>query len=109
MQSPHTDSVSVDTLSGDSTTVCLWLWAMCSVLVFVLGTKEVGITVICLACMLVNMHAVYQTILTGRNVFLPRLNVGRSDRFAAPFDNMGRQGSWFSCHSLLSHNIPVRL
>ena len=35
--------------------------------------------------------------------------VGRSDRFAAPPDNTGRQGSGFKGRSLLSRNIPVRL
>ena len=35
--------------------------------------------------------------------------VGRSDRFAAPTDNTGRQGSRFNGRSLLSRNIPVRL
>ena len=34
--------------------------------------------------------------------------VGRSDQFAAPSDNMGRQGSGFSGRSLLSRNIPGR-
>ena len=33
--------------------------------------------------------------------------LGRSDQFAAPSDNMGRQGSGFSRRNLLSRNIPV--
>ena len=57
-----------------------------------------------------------KTCVTGNNFILHKAlhcglkssKVGRSDGFAAP-SNMGRPGSEFSDHSLLSHNIPVRL